>query len=102
MDGERPFFYLADTVWMSFTHATDDEWRAYLAYRRRQRFNALQISILPILHDMSESALGIAPFESDGQGGWDFYRPSAAYFERAAGMLRAARAAGFVPVLVVL
>lgn len=102
MDGDRPFFYLADTVWMTFTHATMEEWREYLAYRRRQRFNAVQISVLPVLHDMSESALDLAPFERDEQGRWDFYRPSAAYFERAASMLHEARAAGFVPVLVVL
>ncbi len=102
MDGDRPFFYLADTVWMTFTHATREDWRTYLAYRRRQNFNAVQISILPILHDMSESALSIAPFESDGQGRWDFYRPSAAYFERAAAMLQEARNAGFVPVLTIL
>jgi hypothetical protein len=87
---------------MTFTHATMEDWREYLAYRRRQNFNAVQISILPILHDMSASALNIAPFERDGQGRWDFHRPSAAYFDRAAAMLREARDAGFVPMLAVL
>lgn len=98
----RPFFYLADTVWMTFTHATMEEWREYLAYRQRQRFNAVQISILPVLHDMSESALDVAPFERDEHGRWDFYRPSDAYFDRAGAMLQEARDAGFVPVLAVL
>lgn len=102
MAGDQPFFYLADTVWMTFTHATMEEWREYLAYRRRQRFNAVQISILPILHDMSESALDLAPFERDERGHWDFYHPSAAYFDRASTMLQQAREAGFVPVLIVL
>lgn len=87
---------------MTFTHATPEDWREYLTYRQRQRFNAVQISILPILHDMSESALSITPFERDGQGHWDFYHASSAYFDRAAAMLQEARDAGFVPVLIVL
>lgn len=102
LEDGRPSFYLADTVWMTFTHATMEEWREYLAYRRRQRFNAVQISVLPILHDMSASTLSFAPFESDGQGRWDYRRPSREYFDRAAAMLGAAREAGFTPVLMLL
>lgn len=98
----RPFFYLADTVWMTFTHATLEDWREYLAYRRRQRFNAVQISVLPILHDMSAPALDVMPFERDAHGQWDYYRPSAAYFDRAASLLQEACEAGFVPVLILL
>lgn len=50
---DRPFFYLADTVWMAFANLTVDEWERYLAHRRLQGFNALQISILPVTHDTS-------------------------------------------------
>lgn len=98
----RPFFYLADTVWAAFSNAPMDEWRAYLAYRRRQGFTALQISVLPILHDMSASGLDAHPFAVDERGQWDFNAPSPAYFARAAEMVGVAREEGFVPALVLL
>lgn len=95
-----PFFYLSDTVWSAFTGPTEDEWERYLSYRRRQGFTALQISVLPILHDASQSALGYAPFARDAQGRWDFFTCSDSYFTRAATLVRMARAQGFVPALV--
>ena len=98
----RPFFYLGDTVWSAFTNPTLEEWRHYLAYRRRQGFNTLQISILPILHDASESDLEYTPFARGADGQWDFSAPSAAYFEHAAELLAAARDEGFIPALVLL
>jgi hypothetical protein len=98
----RPFFYLADTVWSAFTNPTMEEWGEYLAYRKTQGFNTLQISILPILHDASQSDLGLLPFAVDAQGRWDFHSPVPAYFERAAEMIAAARDEGFMPALVVL
>ncbi len=98
----RPFFYLADTVWSAFTNPTMDEWREYLAYRKSQGFNVLQISVLPILHDASQSDLGLLPFAVDAQGRWDFHSPDSAYFERAAAILAVAREEGFIPALVVL
>ena len=51
VDGQR-WFLLADTIWSAFTHVPDDDWPAYLHMRRRQGFNALLISALPILHDL--------------------------------------------------
>lgn len=98
----RPFFYLADTVWAAFSNTTMDEWRAYLAYRRRQGFTALQISVLPILHDASASSLDLHPFETDEQGRWDFGAPSRDYFAQAAEMVSVARDEGFVAALVLL
>lgn len=99
---ERPFFYLADTIWAAFTNMTMDDWRTYLAYRRRQGFTALQISVLPIPHDNSASNLDLQPFAVDEQGRWDFGAPSQAYFTRAAEMVAVARDEGFVPALVLL
>src|SRR5579872_3376898 len=87
----RPFFYLADTIWSAFAGPTEEEWRDYVAYRRRQGFTALQISVLPILHDASESALDLSPFPRDARGHFDFGAPSSAYFERSASLLAAAR-----------
>jgi len=98
----RPFFYLADTVWAAFSNAPMDEWRAYLAYRRRQGFTALQISVLPIVHDMSASGLDLGPFEVDERGRWNFGAPSQAYFARAAEMVGVVRDEGFTPALVLL
>lgn len=51
-DGER-FFYLGDTAWTAFADARPDEWTYFLDYRRRQGFNAVQVSLLPIPHDRS-------------------------------------------------
>ena len=68
----QPFFYLADTVWMAFPNLTLDEWARYLAQRRLQGLNALQISILPVTHDTSMSPQNIDPFLPDADGNWDF------------------------------
>ena len=97
-----PFFYLADTIWNAFAGPTPEEWQGYLAYRRRQGFTALQITVLPILHDASEFAPGLSPFARDAAGRFDFGAPSPAYFEHAASLLAAARAEGLVPAPVLL
>ena len=78
----KPFFYLADTVWMAFANLPLDEWERYLAYRRLQGFTALQISILPVTHDTSMSDENANPFLSDGDGNWDFNRLNEAYFDK--------------------
>ncbi|CAI6052202.1 DUF4038 domain-containing protein [Cohnella sp. JJ-181] len=100
-DGKK-FFYLGDTVWSVFSNATLEEWEAYLDYRRSQGFNAVQISILPIIHDRSESGLGLHPFRVKDDGSWDFSDIDRAFFERAALMVGMAVDRGFLPALVVL
>lgn len=97
-----PFFYLADTVWATFSNVTIEEWARYLAVRRTQGFNALQISILPITHDRSIPPDELPPFEMHPDGRWDVSRPNATYFDRAERMLEMAVAEGFLPVLTVL
>ena len=37
-----PFFWLADTGWNAALLSTPEEWRVYLAERKRQRFTAIQ------------------------------------------------------------
>ena len=98
----RPFFYLADTVWMAFPNLTLDAWARYLAYRRVQGFNALQISILPVTHDTSWGPENMAPFRADADGNWDFGAYNEAYFAKAETMVAMAVEQGFVPVLGVL
>jgi hypothetical protein len=101
VDG-KPFFYLADTVWATFTNVTLAEWARYLTVRRSQGFTALQISILPITHDRSVPPGEQPPFELHPDGRWDFARPSRAYFDKAETMVGMAVEAGFLPVLTVL
>ncbi|MGE5557614.1 MAG: DUF4038 domain-containing protein [Bacillota bacterium] len=98
----KPFFYLADTVWSAFSNAAPEEWEEYLDYRRMQNFNVLQISVLPILHDRSESVLRIEPFHLNSRGTFDFLRINDAYFTRARKMVEAAAQKGFTAALVVL
>lgn len=100
-DGKK-FFYLADTVWSVFSNATMEEWESYLDFRAAQGFNAVQISVLPIIHDRSESVLGLYPFYVREDGSWDFSRIDEPFFERAEKMTAMARDKGFLPVLVVL
>ena len=98
----RPFFYLADTVWAAFSNVTLPEWSRYLAFRRAQGFNALQISILPITHDRSVPPQETPPFEPRPDGSWDFARPNEDYLAKAETMVGMAVEAGFLPVLTVL
>jgi len=97
-----PFFYFADTVWSVFTNTPPHEWEEYLRYRAQQGFNVLQISVLPLLHDTSDTFTGLLPFAVDENGRWDFDRIDEAYFDRAEAMVRAAKAHGFTCALVLL
>jgi hypothetical protein len=98
----KPYFYLADTVWAVFSNLSLAEWTRYLAVRRAQNFNALQISIMPITHDRSIPPEETPPFELHPDGRWNFARPSEAYFFKAEAMVGMAVEAGFLPVLTVL
>jgi hypothetical protein len=100
-DGKK-FFYLADTVWSAFTNISAEEWEEYLEYRSCQGFNVLQISILPIMKDASESELNILPFNVNSRGLFEYGCINEEYFERAGKMLERAAAKGFIPALVVL
>ncbi len=97
----KPWFYLADTVWSAFTNATEKEWEAYLDYRAEQRFNTLQINILP-QHDRSDSANDMLPFDTGKDGRYDFRKPRREYFDRAAKYCEMAVKKGFTLALVVL
>ncbi|GAE31533.1 apiosidase-like domain-containing protein [Alkalihalobacillus hemicellulosilyticus] len=100
-DKGKKFFYLADTVWSTFTNATLEEWNDYLDYRKEQGFNVLQINILQ-QWDASETDLNFKPFEYKEDGSFNFYNRNNAYFERAEEMVSMAVEKGFVPALVLL
>ena len=93
----KPFFYLADTLWMAFSKLEMNEWEEILLLRRMQRFTVLQISALPISHDNSQDKSALAPFSPDGSGGWDFDTINTAYFDKACDMLGRAVELGFTP-----
>jgi hypothetical protein len=99
--GDKPFFFCADTVWSAFTNPTLTQWRTYLAKRRSQGFNVLQIDILP-QWDRTPLAPQAMPYAVNPDGRADFARRNDTYFSRAAEMLMMAAAEGFTPALVLL
>lgn len=102
-DQGKGVFLLADTIWFAFSHMTIPEWEYYLDFRRSQGFNALQLGILPITNDASESTLGISPFHPLGEEGhYDFRRINDDYFDRAEEMVRMAYERGFTCSMIVL
>jgi hypothetical protein len=101
LDG-RPTFLLADTCWAAFGRVTNAEWEAYLRFRHRQGFNAVNVSMLPIAHDQSVSPNDPAPFAVRSDGSWDLDRPDGAWFRRARTMSEVALRHGITPVIVVL
>lgn len=98
---EKPFFYLADTVWSIFTNASLEEWAEYLDFRKTQGFNVLQINVLR-QWDASESDIRIDPFLLNEDGSYDYRSLNEAYFDRAEQMLGMAAERGFIPALVLL
>lgn len=102
MKDDQPHFYFADTVWSVFSNATLEEWKEYLTYRRRQQFNVLQMSILPILHDASDTYVGIYPFKVKEDGSWDFFQINETFFDKAEKMVQMAYEHGMTCALVVL
>ena len=97
-----PFFYLADTAWASFGNVPLELWEPYLRHRKMQGFNALQISILPIIHDRSVGPGLVEPFAKKENGAYDFSKRNEAYFAKAEKMVQMAVHYGFIPVLGVL
>lgn len=98
---DQPFFYLGDTAWSAFADASVDEWSYYLDYRRRQGFNAVQVSLLPILHDRSLNPDSNPAFDIDQVQEHSRWQFNDRYFSRAARMVDEAAQQGIVCTLVV-
>ena len=105
-DGRRfvrdgvPFFWLGDTVWSAFTNATEEEWAEYLAVRREQGFNVLQINTLP-QWDRIGPDLGLTPYPVR-DGALDYTaEPDPAWITHSQRLCAMAVEAGFVLALVV-
>lgn len=100
LNGE-PFFYLADTVWSSFTNITIEEWEYYLDKRKNQGFNVIQINTLP-QWDRSMSDVGIYPFATKDGMKFQFGIWNEGYYDRAKIMCQMAVDHGFQLALIVL
>lgn len=98
----KAVFYLGDTVWNAFSGAELEEWEDYLEVRRRQGYNVLQISVLPIMHDGSGLLEGRCPFALQEDDSLNFAEPNPAYFRQAARMVEMAFARGMTCALVLL
>lgn len=98
---EKPFFYLADTVWSAFTNITLEEWEYYLDKRKSQGFNVLQINTLP-QWDRGMNDVGIYPFKVKEGQVFQFGEWNQGYYDRARAMCKMAVDSGFQLALVVL
>lgn len=56
------FPLFVDTAWAAFADPGEDEWRMYLAHRRRQGFSAALVAATPIPHDRDERPTAREPF----------------------------------------
>jgi hypothetical protein len=79
LDG-TPVPLVMDTAWSVFADATEEEWRLYLAARRRQGFNAVLVTVQSVPHDRVERSVAREPFVLDAEGHPDFSRPDPGYF----------------------
>lgn len=100
-DGEK-FFYLADTMWSSFTNITLEDWKYYLKKRKAQGFNTLQINTMPQWdRSIKENTYNKYPFAVLNNY-FDLNEIDHTYFENAREMIKIACEMGFTPALVVL
>ena len=96
---KKPYFYLADTVWMAFQKLSVEEWKNYLRLRSRQGFNAVQVSVLPIAHDNSIGENDLEPFVLDDDGNYQFGQINEEYFDKAEEMVKMAEEMGITSCL---
>lgn len=96
----RPFFWVGDTVWSAFTNAAEAEWAEYLALRKAQGFNVLQMNTLP-QWDRIGPDLGLTPYPIR-DGALDYTaEPDPAWISHAQRLCAMAVQAGFIPALAV-
>lgn len=95
----KPFFYLADTIWMAFSKLSESEWRDYLHYRKVQGFNVVQVSLFPLDHDNSADENELLPFMKNEDGTPDYYVRNDAYFNKVEKMIAVAAEYGITVAL---
>jgi hypothetical protein len=88
--GDEFFPLIVDTAWESFADPGEQEWRLYLATRRRQGFTAVLVAVQPIWHDRDARPGAREPFALDEHGHHDFSTIDEAFFDTARAYTRIA------------
>lgn len=89
----KPFLYHAETGWQIFTRLTTEEAVEYLAFRKAQGFNTIQVQI--VMAPEHVNRYGQKPFHGDV----DFSRPNEAYHDHVATVLSKADSLGLLIVM---
>jgi hypothetical protein len=89
----NPFLYHADTGWQLFTQLTTTEAVEYLAFRKNQGFNTIQVQLVMAPEQMNRN--GQKPFLGDV----DFARPNEAYHDHVATIIQKADSLGLLMVM---
>jgi hypothetical protein len=91
-----PFLWIGDTCWAAPVHATEQEWRQYVANRAAKGYSVLQLSVAPDWA-LEHSRRGIAPFLSKMP---DITMPNPQYFQDLDRKLAIANDSGLVVMMV--
>ncbi len=82
----KPFLYNADTCWLLFHRATEEEALEFFKVRKNQGFNVIQVSMLPFAPIDSANVYGDLPFKD-----FDLTQPNDDFFDHAARVVEQAR-----------
>lgn len=91
-----PFLWVGDTCWAAPAHATEAEWRRYVADRVARGYSVLQIAVVADWA-LERSRLGVMPFHSTIR---DINRPNPLYFRNLDRLLGHANDSGLVVLMV--
>jgi hypothetical protein len=89
----KPFLYHADTGWQIFTQLTTSEAVEYMAFRKSQGFNTIQVQL--VMSPEQVNRYGHKPF----LGNNDFSKPDDAYYDHVAKIISKADSLGLLIVM---
>jgi len=89
----KPFLYHADTGWQIFIQLTTNEAVEYLAFRKRQGFNTIQVQL--VMTPEQVNRYGHRPFLEDN----DFSKPDEEYYNHVAEIVAKADSIGLLIVM---
>lgn len=90
-----PFLWIGDTCWAAPVHATEEEWRKYVANRAEKGYTVLQLAIAPEWA-LKQSRRRISPFLSELP---DVIKPNPDYFREMDQQLALANEHGLVAMI---
>ena len=70
-NGDKPFFWLADTAWLLCQQATDEEARVFLKNRAEKGFTVIQSVLIHMLPNMKQSSLAANEADARVPAYWD-------------------------------